>query len=804
MLDALVATLVAALATRAADGVADAAHGAWSRLVRLVREKLGSEPLAAATLVAAELAPDDHERQTALAAALQRAVADDAGFGEQVRSLWQQAQVEIHAESGGVASQFSGVAQRLVQAGRDVTVYMSSPDRPPPIPHQVPSVAANFVNRVVELAALDAALAPQGSTGALVGVVVGMPGVGKTALARRWVAATRGRFHGGELHVDVAALRGRSGPGAVTEMLSSCLLALGMKREFLPTGLPELTNLLRTHTAEHPLLVVLDGVTEPGQVEALIPTGAGSAVLVTTEYELGELVQSGARMIPVKPLGDDEAISLLSTVCGAARINAEPNPATAVARLCGGLPVALQVAAARLVLDPTLTIAALADDLASEARRLDMLSVPGWAPTGVDSGVAAAFAVSYGHLPASAQRLYRDLGVMPVRDIARELVLAVADGGPALAQAALDTLVAASLVQRSGPGRYQLHQLVRLHAARQAAIDSDHDGDQVIRGVVDFYVARAGWADRAVMGDRLRVTGLYPAATGVVDPFLGPDRRLAGLSWLETEKANLLAVVRAAVDAELDEPACQLAEALHALYFNHRHHLDWIDATRLGVQAASRLGRADVRARLRSVVSRAFDDLGDFTSAGAEIDAAVGDVSEVDSPPLTASVWEFRGRHLEHRDRTQAIEAYKRSIDINIEAQQWRGAALGRYFLGRCLDEAGRGTQALAVLEQARTALRQLDDERMADRCTFSIGLAHLRLNSYADAKRELTAAASAFSAQQLWHYEVPAREALADLAGRTGDPATAREQLTLALAIEETTGGAGVTRLRASLARLN
>jgi tetratricopeptide (TPR) repeat protein len=293
-----------------------------------------------------------------------------------------------------------------------------------------------------------------------------------------------------------------------------------------------------------------------------------------------------------------------------------------------------------------------------------------------------------------------------------------------------------------------------------------------------------------------------PRESGRPDTFLGTERPQVALAALEAERANLLAVIRTTADAGMDEPVWQLTLALTALYLNHRHHADWIETTRLAVRAARLRGRYDVVARLCSMVSRAYQDLGDLPAARTEIEAALQAVAHVDNPELVASVWEMNGRYLEGVDRVEAEAAYRKALALNIEAGQRRGEALVRYFLGGCLDALGRRDEALALLTEAYDWLRDHDD-RMAARCRYSLGLARLHDGDLAQASRDLRAAADFFAVQGLWHYEVPTREALADLAGQLGDRDGERREAQRALNVEETAGGLRVDRLRRRLGRL-
>ncbi len=203
----------------------------------------------------------------------------------------------------------------------------------------------------------------------------GLPGVGKTATAWHWAAGARERYPDGQLYVDFAALRGRSG-GDVSEAVAMCLRGLGVVDAYLPDSLQERAALFRTRTADWRLLVVLDDVGDPAQVRPLVPKGPGSAVLVTSTSGLGELALDGARILALKPLDPDGALRLLAEH-GGERIAADRDAAERLVDLCGGLPVALRIVAGRLATDPTLTAAALAAELADENSRLDALSLEG-------------------------------------------------------------------------------------------------------------------------------------------------------------------------------------------------------------------------------------------------------------------------------------------------------------------------------------------------------------------------------------------------------------------------------------------
>jgi tetratricopeptide (TPR) repeat protein len=131
--------------------------------------------------------------------------------------------------------------------------------------------------------------------------------------------------------------------------------------------------------------VVLDNAAGAQQVRPLLPAAASCGVLVTSRQALVSL--EGARLLRLDVLPVRQAIGLLERVAGPSRVNAEPRAAAEVVGYCGRLPLAIQIAGARLAARPGWPVAALATLLADSANRLSVLEV-------ADVGVRASFDVS--------------------------------------------------------------------------------------------------------------------------------------------------------------------------------------------------------------------------------------------------------------------------------------------------------------------------------------------------------------------------------------------------------------------------
>lgn len=701
---------------------------------------------------------------------------------------------------------FSGSADRVVQVGTNHggLIIQNLPAVPEParlIPWQVPAPAAGFVNRTAEIGALRSLLADPDEPPRIV-VCSGLRGVGTSTTARRIAHLLRERFPGGQLYVDYAALRHRGG-ASVEDAIAGCLRDLGVDDSAVPASLAERSRLFRSRTAGKSMLIVLDDVGEPEQVQALVPNGPGSVVLATSDVLLAELLLEGAHLMELQPLAVEDGLALLSARCGPDRVTAQPQAARQLVELCAGLPVALTVAAARLVTDRRLSVDDLVRELTDERLRLRAFAIRG------EPVLAAVFETAYRNLPALAGRLYRGLGVFPGPDFTAESVAFLTRGSGVPAEVGvgeLETLVAHGLVQREDRGRFRFHDLVRLHAIEVAQDDfaqadfaagESGGAEAVLRGVIEYYLARAVQADHAVMGPRLRFTPGPSERVPVVEPFADAA---SGLAWLAAERATLMASLRVAQERGWAELVWQFAETLTALFYNQRHLADWYDSGILGAEAARACGRSEVESRLWMLTSRAMLDLDRFEEAGRALDRAERLAEDLSSDLLLGSVWEFRGKHRERVDPAAAITAYERSIEFKIVAGRERGVALSRFLLGSALDAAGRSGEAVEALTRARQNLTEVGDARLAARATAALGVAQAHLGQDRLAAGLLEAAVVALAERGASHYEAQALEELAAVRARLGQEAGARACLERALAIHRRFGSARVEALQSRL----
>ncbi|MFJ8473531.1 helix-turn-helix domain-containing protein [Kitasatospora sp. NPDC094011] len=414
-------------------------------------------------------------------------------------------------------------------------------------PDLLPRAPRGFHGRTAELAALTRASAGE----APVCLVVGPAGVGKTALVLHWAHHDPAGLADGRLYADLRGFSDTREPTAV-EVLREFLLALGVNSERIPESENGAAAMFRSLAADRQFLVVLDNARDSEQVRPLLPGGDRCVTVVTSRHRLhGLIVTDNARPVAVAVLPPQDATALLAQALGADRVHAEPAAALRLAELCGGLPLALRVVAARLAGRPDWSLAAMADELADQTRRLGLLDLE-------DTGVRAALHLTLRQLPEPVARLFALLGRHPGSHVDRYAAAALADSDPAAADATLEHLTAAHLLNETAPGRWTMHDLVRLYAR---GLDAHPDA---LKRVLDHYITTA---TAAVAAAEPGSEDCFPLPADFHPPATVREfgDRTAAVAWYATERDNLTQAVAAAHAARLHDRTWRIAMTMWPL-----------------------------------------------------------------------------------------------------------------------------------------------------------------------------------------------------------------------------------------------
>ncbi|WP_431921779.1 BTAD domain-containing putative transcriptional regulator [Amycolatopsis tucumanensis] len=541
-------------------------------------------------------------------------------------------------------------------------------------------------------------------------LVHGMAGVGKTALAVHAAHRAASRFPDGQLFVDLHGYSPGRDPLDPAAALSSLLLQVGVPAPQHPGSLDDRAALWRARTSGRALLVLLDNAAGAHHLLPLLPGSASVAVLATSRRRLTAV--DGAVPVPLDVLPETDAAALFTAVSG--------RRDHGVARLCGGLPLAIRIAASRVRHQP----GRAAERLAGRRSTLRELRT-------TDRDVAAAFALSYRDLGEPQRYLFRVLGIHPGPLVTPDAAAALT--GLPDTERLLDDLCDAHLLSRPHPDGYTFHDLLAEYA----------------RDLVRPGEARAA---------RDRLLGYY--------------RDGGDTAWHARERPNLRAVAEFALAQRCEVHAWRIAD--HAAQFLRvrGHRDDFAAVARAGFAAAERLG--DTEALLRSL-----DNLANAQWDSGDLDAAMNTTRRrlrlaVDDPAAQASALSRIGTlHGMRGDYRTAITYYRQALDVPAD-ERLTALVLGN--LSHAQEILGDFADALTSISQARDLRERTDDRHGSVLSDAQYAHVLARLGRTRDAVGTASEAVSRAVRLGYPFGEAWARTDLADVLLAANRPAEARE----------------------------
>jgi tetratricopeptide (TPR) repeat protein len=570
-----------------------------------------------------------------------------------------------------------------------------SPGPPaPPVPDwvppaQLPHAARYFIGREAEFARLMRAPDPGAPRTVVVSAVNGMAGVGKTALvlraAHRMIEA--GWFPHGSLYVNLRGISDQAAlaPGAALETL---LRGLGVTAAGIPAGTDDRAALYRTILARRQVLVVLDNARDEAQVRPLLPGTLRSLVLVTSRRRLTGL--DDADQVNLDVLAVPEAVALFREMIGP-RESGDQDTIEEIVRLCGLLPLAVRIAAARLKATRALDGPWLLTQLRTEQGRLAMLDDG-------ERSVKAALAVSVQHLPADQQRAFAALGLHPGIDFEPYAVAALLDTTAGQAYQVLDALEQVNLMDQPSPGRYQFHDLVRAYASSLAPTDVLEPGPALGR-LYAFYARTASLAMGVAYPYGSAERPPAPVAASQAPP-LGTPERAKG--WLDAELANLVAAAHhAAVHGHPEHTLFQSGTLRSYLRTNGKYG-SARDLDRRAVELARAAGDVPVELATLTALGHSYRLLGQYAAAVAAFEQALDLASRTDETAAMDPLAGLGHVHYRRGEHDLAMRCFSRALRLAQSAGNLRGAVDALTGLGSVHYMQGRLDQAADSYDQAR------------------------------------------------------------------------------------------------------
>ncbi|GAA4049215.1 AfsR/SARP family transcriptional regulator [Nonomuraea soli] len=627
------------------------------------------------------------------------------------------------------------------------------PGRPSYLPYDVP----DFTGRTAELREL---------TGhSQIWAIDGMAGVGKTTLAVHAAHHLAGDFPDGQLFVDLMAHTAGQKPLSAGDALECLLTQLGVPAERMPLSPADRAALWRSELSGRRVLIVLDNALNAEHVRPLLPGTSGCVVLVTSRRRLTDL--DGAQALSMEVLPAADAMELFTTIVGK-RAEAEPVAVLDVLQLCGFLPLAVRIAAARLHHRPSWTVAYLAERLRDQRRRLSELAT-------AERGVASAFTLSYEQLGPDRQRMFRLLGLQPGRDLTADAAAALAGLSLDEAEIILEDLLDAHLLSQRVPGRYVLHDLLREHALNTVnAQESLEARDEALARLSEFYLNSAGAAANLLYPAQKHLRPQLPA------PARPPQNATEALTWLETERANLIAIAHHTV-----RPG-DLVITL-ATYLLHRApQADTEALFDLALQASRQAGDPAAEVRVLLYLGEIlFWFHGDCERAADNFRSVLKIARDLADRYLESrAVQNLAAVHLKQRAYGEAQRLFELALALNREADKPLGVAGSLTCLGVVHGCQGRYAEAHDHHRQAQRLYREAGVQIAEAPVLNHIGLVYKQQGHAEQAHRHHREALELCRALRLTPQETVSLNGLAEAARSMGDPAQAVAEHEAALAL--------------------
>ncbi|HEV8635731.1 MAG TPA: tetratricopeptide repeat protein [Chloroflexota bacterium] len=648
-----------------------------------------------------------------------------------------------------------------------------APAEPPTVaqplsPSPLPCPLSSFVGRERELSALAALLADPDGPRLL--TLTGPAGGGKTRLG---VEAARAARPAGASALAFADLSPITAPDHV---LPTVARALGLRE----TGRGSTIEQIAAGLHDRPFLLVLDNFEQVlsaapdlarllaacPALRAIVTSRAALRVYGEQEFPVPPLALPETSDAPVERLADSEAVRLFVERARAVKpaFALTDDNAVAVAAICrrlDGLPLALELAAARVRLLPPAAM------LPRLERALQLLTDGPQDRPVRQRTLRGAIEWSYRLLAPAERELFCRLAVF-VGGCTLAAVEDVCGGEDALST--LDALVAQSLVVQSGQAdEPRVHLLGTVHEYAAGLLAGSAELGALRRRHATYYL---GWAEQAEAELR------------------GGQRRMAWLDRLGRDHDNLRAVLHRAVGSGDAELALRLAGALWRFWWvrgyavEGREHL----ADVLGMPGVD--AHPAALAKALNGAGALAGELGDAAAARLHFERSLALRRALgDDDGVAATLVNLALIALHAADTGAARRYLEEGLAIVRRQGDARGIARSLSQLANVEMLAGDHAAATELLSESLAAFRSIGDEWAVSNDLLTLGYVALAQGDHAGARALFQESLPIFRKVDYRLGLVLLLAGFAAVAGATGQPRRAARLAAAAAAQAESRG---------------
>lgn len=598
--------------------------------------------------------------------------------------------------SGGMTISDATISTQGDLTGRDkVTNIHIHPAIGIPALHSLPAPPSDFQNRKNEVQQVLSSLGNAPSIA--ISGIMGMGGVGKTALALFIAQLITDRYPDAQIFIELMGKATASNPAWVMRQI---IFAFEPRVELARATDEQIRALYRSILSGKRALLVFDNVADVSQLKDLLPP-VGCAVIVTSR---SYFTLPGLKAIRLSVLSEIDACKILLELCPRAGGHAKE-----IANLCGFLPLALRIAGSTLTEHPDITPSEYVEMLRDRARVTVLKS-----ETNPDLDVRATFDLSYSLIHENMQTKWRKLAVFSAPfDV--KAVAALWNVDRATSHVILSELHRCSLIEYdASTRRYFLHDLLALYAGER--LGSEEKNEAHIRHA-EYYLTVAETADKLYLG--------------------GGEELDAGLSLFDQEWENIKsAQAWAALAVKEQSTAAHICDAFAAASVfclaRRLRPLDRIAWLEAGVDGAAMQGEELHLSVHLGNLADAYLTLGSTQSAielaerALEISRRKGNRSaEGKQVGTLGSAYSILGNFL------RAIGYFNEALSIAQETHDRRAECTQLANLGNAYLMMGQYRRAEDYCGRALTLAENLKENHIRANCLTNLGNIHFAKSEY-------------------------------------------------------------------------
>jgi DNA-binding SARP family transcriptional activator/tetratricopeptide (TPR) repeat protein len=602
--------------------------------------------------------------------------------------------------------QFRDVHIRILRgdAGLGVTPAYRGSDRVGQ-PNTLPPEAPDFVGRAEEVSML---IADCRSNVPVLGIVEGMAGVGKSALAIRVAHHMAARYPDAQLFLSFPG----DGPGGVAEALHRLLRMLGVPAARIPAEIGERARVWRAELAHRRAVIVLDDVPGPDEVAPIMPTAGDSLTIVTLRQRAN---WPGHSVLRLEPLTLGDSVMLLRRSSGPAA-GQDAGKAAAVADLCGGLPLAIRVAAGRLREGGL-------DDLDSLIGELTEVHAGRADDTEAGRRIFSAFESTYRQLSERNKRIFRLLGISPCADFGLDAAAALAGEDKDGVAEGIRVLSGRYLLERSSAGRFRFHDLIRSYAAARCAKEEpEYEYGRAINRLTRHYLDTLNAAIAVNHGPSVNGARDSVGADDGDPPGRFPNADSAH-AWLEEEWRNILLMAGHASRRERHRQCADLTHSLDGFLHTEGHWNYAVSAHELALRTCRLLSDPALVARAALDLSAACRCTGEYEKARRHAEEALAAYTAVgDQRGQAAALDQIGMIHWNTGTARDGLAHHQEARDLYRAAGDQSGMATAVLHVATAFGVLGRSEEEGFNLSEALSMFQKAGDRRGAAMCLNNLG----------------------------------------------------------------------------------